>query len=238
MIIAFAKGELKKIKDFLSIMTKAQHAYDNEIYVGYKNTETYCISLHNKTENPTFKLSSFTNMQNIFPSNLFQVAYKTENLKYAIKEKPISYEIKDDGNIYFLTNEGKSYFVGRQMEDEFDNRMFEDHVYSTNFWFNALYDAVKGERGWKRYEGGLSQEEIARMINYEVVTVRPPVDKDEEGYNLALIMTNKLIPNIKKLESCSIVWLACDDEIFYAHIYCRYVNMDFYFENIYMAAKC
>jgi len=238
MIMSFAKGELKKIKEFMTVMTKAQHAYENDIYIGYGNNNKHCLSLHDKEENPTFKLSCFTGMDNVFPPNLMQAAYNVEALKAAIKAKPVSYEINDKGEINFITNDDKPYFVGGKMEEQFDEKIYEEYISNTEFWFKALYDAVSGDKKWKRYESSLTPQDIVRLINYEVVTVRPVADENEAGYNLALIMTNKLIPNIKKLETCYIVWLACESEIFYAHIYCSYAGMKFQFENIYMAAKC
>ena len=91
-----------------------------------------------------------------------------------------------------------------------------------------------GNRMLEVYQKDSTLEIIDRLNNYEVITLRCNEDKE-----IALIMTNKLFPNSKKMEHFTINWLVReDDEVFLIDIASLYYDDSILFKTLLKGIRC
>ena len=84
------------------------------------------------------------------------------------------------------------------------------------------------------YQKDSTLEIIDRLNNYEVITLRCNEDKE-----IALIMTNKLFPNSKKMEHFTINWIVKeDDEVFLIDIASLYYDDSILFKTLLKGIRC
>ena len=119
-------------------------------------------------------------------------------------------EVKDNGHIMFGTKDGTEVCAGVKVTDT-------NHDQYIGNMFNRIKDLYEmltreGDDGpeYKYSNINMAPEDLARLVEYDTVTVRSDVDPD-----IAIILTCKCFPNIKKCNGVEIAWIYKGDEEMY-----------------------
>ena len=136
---------------------------------------------------------------NRFPNELHNARIFSQTLKEAIKDKCKDITIGKDFNIVMENEKGKKYTVGCKLNEDKVKEFMERFLALTYEYFENINMETCMSCG---------KEIIDRLINYEVVTLRP------EGHDdICLIATCKLFTNIKKCNSFAVAWIPSSEEL-------------------------
>lgn len=220
----FAKGELKKLDQMNKLV--------RNVYSQYVVGSVYVFNspLGLKNINPLFKKSYFSINVDGFNNALHNAIYNPSEVNEAIKDKVKSFYVDDDNYIIFYNGKSNEEFhVGRKINENMVADMEEKLLYNyseeiTNDFSKEAYI----------YQKDSTLEIIDRLNNYEVITLRCNEDKE-----IALIMTNKLFPNSKKMEHFTINWIVKeDDEVFLIDIASLYYDDSILFKTLLKGIRC
>ena len=245
----FLKGEAKRFKELVTLIKNVPKSYE-QFYVGHTMDMDYIISIHRNDENPVFKLSRFRQIIDKVPSDLRGAIYSTEELYGALKAKPVRYTIELGDYIFIEDDSGKKTKVGKKISLETGQQLIDVWMKDAASWYDLLWrtlgknpDDVIEETGnsVSRLERQLTEEEIRRLIEYEVVTIRPYVEDDDPARQLAVIATCKLFPKPKSMEYVNVHWLYTEGtEQFIVNLEAGYdmKPSSVVFSNVVTAIKC
>lgn len=220
----FAKGELKKFDQ----MNKLVRNVYNQYVVG--SVYVFNSPLGLKNVNPLFRKSYFKLViDDEFNMNLHNAIYNPSDVNDAIKDKVKSFYIDDDNYIIFYGGKSNEEFhVGRKINENIVADMEEKMLYS------YTEDLLNFNKDANEYQKLSTLDIIDRLNNYEVITLRCTEDKE-----IALIMTNKLFPNSKKMDSFVVSWFVKeDDEVFLMDIQSYYFDNSFLFKTCLKGIRC
>ena len=135
-----------------------------------------------------------------FPEELQNATVFAPTLKEAIKDKCKNIEINTNFDIVMQNDKDKKYIVGHKLDSSKINKSIEDTLLLIYDYFDPSSDM----------EASIScgKEVITRLMNYEVVTLRP-----ENSEDICLIATCKLFTNIKKCNSFAVAWFPSDEDL-------------------------
>ena len=223
-IFDFEKGELKKFDQMNKLVRNVYSQYvlgSNLIFnspLGLKNV------------NPLFKKSYFIINPSDYASELHNAIYNPSEVNEAIKDKVKSFYIDDDNYIVFYNGKSNEEFhVGRKINENISADMEEKILYKysedfLNFDKKSSYN----------YQKVSTLDIIDRLNNYEVITLRCTEDKE-----IALIMTNKLFANSKKMDKFIVNWFVQEDnEVFIMDIQSFYYDESILFKTSLKGIRC
>lgn len=196
-IYDFQKGELKKFDQLNKLVRNVYNQYVMTTAFIFNST----LSL--KSINPLFKRSYFT-IGEVFSKELHNAVYNHDNVNDAIKDKVKQFYINEEGQLVFLGGKSeKEFIVGIKLDDNTVANMEELMLANAK---RSILELKEDTYEYKK-EGDINT--IQKLIDYEVVTLRCTENKE-----IALIMTNKLFPNVKKMDNFLVTWFVDDSEIF------------------------
>ena len=223
-IFDFEKGELKKFDQMNKLVRNVYSQYvlgSNLVFnspLGLKNV------------NPLFKKSYFIINPSDYVSELHNAIYNPSEVNEAIKDKVKSFYIDDDNYIIFYNGKSNEEFhVGRKINENIAADMEEKILYKysedfLNFDKKSSYN----------YQKVSTLDIIDRLNNYEVITLRCTEDKE-----IALIMTNKLFANSKKMDKFIVNWFVQEDnEVFIMDIQSFYYDESILFKTSLKGIRC
>ena len=243
----FLKGEAKRFKDLVTLVKNVPKSYA-QFYVGHTMESDHIISIHRNEENPVFKISRFRQVLDKVPDGRRGAIYSTEELYEALKAKPVRYSIEPGDYIFIEDDSGKKTKVGKKISPETGNQIIDVWMKDAAGWYDLLWrtlgeeeEVEETENPVSRLERQLTEEEIRRLIAYEVITIRPYVEEDDPARQLAVIATCKLFPKPKSMEYVNVHWLYTEDtEQFIVNLEAEYdmKPSSVVFSNVVTAIKC
>jgi len=246
----FQKGEAKRFKDLVALVKNTPKAYA-QFYIGHTMELDSILSIHRQEENPIFKLSRFRQVIDKVPTVLRGAIYDAEALYEALKSKPTQYSIEQGEYIFIEYDNGKKKKVGKKIPIETGQKLFDGWMNEAAKWYDMLWQTLDEKQAQQpveeiespvlRLERSLTDEEMRRLINYEVVTIRPYVEEEDPAYSLAVITTCKLFPKPKSVEHAQFHWLYGEDnEQFLVNMEAVYEakGSPIIFSNVVSAIKC
>lgn len=221
------KGELKK---FERLVKMAKNIYPDRIYLDKEilpnNEESIRVFRYSEPTNPVFENSYFITSEIIMPEVMNCVVSIEETIN-AIKDKVKEIKVIDNEVILFGGKEGTEYFIGKV-----------DIEFNTDAFLNKLnVQSFLSENSFKILMDEYDMNVISELMNSSVVTARP---NNDSLHDLALIMTRKLFPNIKKVSSFQLTWIYDDEhEYFYVIMKVRMIDtIPILFFNTLKCLKC
>lgn len=202
------KAEAKRTADIIKLVNTV---YKEHVFISNASEPMNYMAepLEYESTNKIFQRSYFVNIvPRVFPE-LEESIISMNDIYQALKMKLEAIDVVDN-TIYLIDNEGHTYPVGIKITpDKYD----QISVKSTMERMQPYYDALNSNE-WTFSSVTCGRDVVDRLIDYQTVTIR-----DEEHDGVAVILTAKCFPNIKKCDAMQIDWLSKpDDERFYTMI--------------------
>lgn len=217
----FQKGELKKFDQLNKLV--------RNVYNQYLLTKTFVFNstFSMKPINPLFKRSYFT-IGETFSEDLHNTVYNPDIVNDAIKDKVKQYYINEEGQLVFIGGKSeKEFIVGIKLDDNTVANIEELMLANAK---RSILELKEDTYEYKK-EGDINI--IQKLIDYEVVTLRCTENKE-----IALIMTNKLFPNIKKMDNFLVTWFVDDSEVFNIVVQSTYFDGAYSFNQYIQGIRC
>ena len=195
------KRDLKAMSETLKLI---KSVYPKAIYVSsLENNLVTCANFEGV--NPIFRASYFQRLVDTFIPELHDTIVDVSQLYDSIKNKMISVEVLDNGWISAEDEKGDARYIAHTVSDAIRGKAMGDTLNKFKPYFNII--TAEDNLGHKIYEYDVMPEEIARLVAYDTVTFRAEPESD-----IALILTCKCFPNIKKCGNITIQWFVKGDE--------------------------
>ena len=199
------KTECNRTFDIIKLI---KTTYTDNVFIS--NTSGMSI-VANETDTPVNKIFShsyYTGMVERMIPELAQSLVSVNVLYNAFKAKPESIEVYDNNHICIYSKSGEEFFIGERLDIAEHEERYRRVMQQFDDIFGILdkYGDNLNANGWYYDTKMCTSEDIARLVNYETITIRSTTEED-----IGLILTAKCFPNIKKCEAIQLDWLYNDE---------------------------
>lgn len=202
----------------MDIIKLIKTVYSERVFVSYATERMNFIAepLQYESTNPIFRRSYFT----------FVVDRLIPELQSSIIDIPAIYNVSKlkiegvevdelSGGISLFDIDGKSHVVAARVKPD----RYSEICTEVMSRMDPFYETLK-MKGWIQSSVSCSSDIITRLIDYDTVTIR-----DDFNPDVAIILTAKCFPNIKKCQAITVDWASNDeDERFHTIVASQYMD--------------
>lgn len=198
-LVNFEKGILKRIEELIKLVKTVYPT--NCFYSQLGETTSTIVGYPDSDPEDVFRKSYFVFCgESYFPSEWNNLHIDINNMIEAIKDKVTGWEL-DDKNLYFMNGKSGSKFNIASIE--LDAEKAKDKVMGVVF-------GQEGDFECKEYSRVYGSDTFERLLDYQVLTLRP--HENDLVDDVAVIVTRKCFPNIKKMNELSVTWKVREEE--------------------------